>query len=64
MFYRYLPIKELQGNDNYPDWDSVCMAVLGRKLSIWDEFLNGLFFERAKVIKFCITNCNFFYLPK
>ncbi|EDV26813.1 uncharacterized protein TRIADDRAFT_54105 [Trichoplax adhaerens] len=41
---------ELQGNDNYPDWDSICIEVLGRKLSIWDEFLKGLFFERAKTI--------------
>lgn len=51
MFYQYSPIQELQGNDNYPDWDSICIAVLGRKLSIWDEFLKGLFFDRAKVLK-------------
>ena len=31
------------------EWSSICSCVLGRELSIWDEFLRPLLLERAKV---------------
>lgn len=31
------------------EWHTLCTRVLGRELSIWDEFLRPLFLERAKV---------------
>ena len=31
------------------EWYSICSCVLGRELSIWDEFLRPLLLERAKV---------------
>ena len=33
-------------------WGLVCEKTLNRKLSLWEEFLQPLFCDRAKVSKF------------
>ncbi|XP_020608067.1 conserved oligomeric Golgi complex subunit 1-like isoform X2 [Orbicella faveolata] len=38
------------GSDHTLDWSTLCTQVLGRNLSIWDEFLQPLFLSRAKDI--------------
>lgn len=49
----------LSQDDSMADWDGMCLRVLNRKLSSWDDFLWGLFLDRVKVSSLKIKRNSF-----
>lgn len=36
------------GDAKHTEWEDACIAILGRRLSLWDEILKGLFLDKVK----------------